>query len=78
MLSHSSCRSRDFTPNGGRYGIAGIVLYAPAQAVIEDEYIVIDDPRKDALPGVDGFLSPAPVKATRIEFDFDAMVLRWH
>jgi len=27
-------------------GIAGIVLCAPAQAVIEDEYMVIDDPEK--------------------------------
>jgi len=50
---------------------------SPAQAVIEDEYIVIDDPKKDALLGVDGFLGPASPKAKRIEFDFDAKVLRW-
>jgi len=38
---------------------------------------VIDDPKKDALLGVDGFLGPASPKAKRIEFDFDAKVLRW-
>jgi hypothetical protein len=29
------------------------------------------------MPGVDGYLGPASLQAKRIEFDFDAMVLRW-
>ncbi|SRR5882724_1771727 len=43
----------------------------------KDEYIPIDDLEKEALPGVDGFLGPASVKANRSEFEFGAKVLRW-
>ena len=38
---------------------------------------LIDGPDEDTLSGVDGFLGPASLQAKRIEFDFDAMVLRW-
>jgi len=39
--------------------------------------ILIDGPDEDALPGVDGVLGTAFLNAKRIEFDFDAKVLRW-
>jgi hypothetical protein len=39
--------------------------------------LLIDGPGKGALPGVDGYLGPASLHAKRIEFDFDASVLRW-
>ncbi len=38
---------------------------------------LIDGPDEDALPGVDGYLGPAALQAKRVEFDFDAGVLRW-
>jgi predicted aspartyl protease len=38
---------------------------------------LIDGPGDDTLPGVDGYLGPASLQAKRIEFDFDARVLRW-
>jgi hypothetical protein len=40
--------------------------------------ILIDGPDDKTLPGVDGYLGPATLQAKRIEFDFDAKVLRWH
>lgn len=39
--------------------------------------ILIDGPSGVALPGVDGYLGPASLHLKRIEFDFDAGVLRW-
>ena len=39
--------------------------------------LLIDGPDEDVLPGVDGYLGPASLQAKRIEFDFDARVLRW-
>jgi|SRR5580765_223269 predicted aspartyl protease len=39
--------------------------------------LLIDGPDEDELPGVDGYLGPASLRAKRIEFDFDAKVLRW-
>jgi predicted aspartyl protease len=38
---------------------------------------LIDGPGRGALPGVDGYLGTASLHAKRIEFDFDARVLRW-
>jgi len=38
---------------------------------------LIDGPDEDALSGVDGYLGPAALQAKRVEFDFDAGVLRW-
>lgn len=46
-----------------------------AQAAIT--VFLIDGPDEDALPGVDGYLGPAALQAKRVEFDFDAGVLRW-
>ena len=39
--------------------------------------ILIDGPDEGALPGVDGVLGTAFLSAKRIEFDFDARILRW-
>lgn len=39
--------------------------------------LLIDGPNEEALPGVDGYLGPASLHAKRIEFDFDAGILRW-
>jgi predicted aspartyl protease len=38
---------------------------------------LIDGPDQGDLPGVDGFFGAASLHAKRIEFDFDAKVLRW-
>jgi predicted aspartyl protease len=38
---------------------------------------LMDGPAGDALPGVDGYLGIAALKAKRVEFDFAARVLRW-
>jgi hypothetical protein len=39
--------------------------------------MLIDGPDEGALPGVDGLLGIAFLSAKRIEFDFDARILRW-
>jgi hypothetical protein len=39
--------------------------------------ILIDGPDDKTLPGVDGYLGPVTLQAKRIEFDFDAKLLRW-
>jgi predicted aspartyl protease len=39
--------------------------------------LLIDGPNEDEMPGLDGCIGPASLQAKRIEFDFDAMVLRW-
>jgi len=46
-------------------------------AQVATTVFLIDGPDEDALPGVDGYLGPAALQAKRIEFDFDAGVLRW-
>jgi predicted aspartyl protease len=38
---------------------------------------LIDGPDQGDLPGLDGFFGAASLHAKRIEFDFDAKVLRW-
>jgi predicted aspartyl protease len=39
--------------------------------------LLIDGPDEDSLPGVDGYLGPMALQAKRVEFDFDAGLLRW-
>lgn len=39
--------------------------------------LLIDGPDEDSLPGVDGYLGPMALQAKRVEFDFDAGILRW-
>ena len=34
-------------------------------------------PQQDLLPGIDGFLGTAPLKAKRIELDFEGKTMRW-
>ena len=46
-------------------------------AQVATTVFLIDCPDQDSLPGVDGYLGPAALQATRIEFDFDARMLRW-
>jgi predicted aspartyl protease len=46
-------------------------------AQVATTVFLIDGPDEDALPGVDGYLGPAALQAKRVEFDFDAGVLRW-
>ncbi len=46
-------------------------------AEVATTVLLIDGPDEDVLPGVDGYLGPASLQAKRIEFDFDARVLRW-
>ena len=48
-----------------------------AGAEVVTTVLLIDGPDEDVLPGVDGYLGPASLRAKRIEFDFDARVLRW-
>jgi predicted aspartyl protease len=46
-------------------------------AEVATTVLLIDGPDDKTLPGVDGYLGPATLQAKRIEFDFDAKVLRW-
>jgi predicted aspartyl protease len=46
-------------------------------AQVATTVFLIDGPDEDSLPGVDGYLGPAALQAKRVEFDFDAGVLRW-
>ena len=48
-----------------------------AGAEVVTTVMLIDGPDEDTMSGVDGFLGPVSLQAKRIEFDFDAMVLRW-
>jgi hypothetical protein len=43
----------------------------------EPEVFLIDGPKQDLLPGIDGYLGTGPLSARRIEFDFEAKTLRW-
>jgi predicted aspartyl protease len=38
---------------------------------------MMDGPGGEALPGVDGYLGVASLHAKRVEFDFEAMKIRW-
>ena len=53
----------------------------PGVRIVDAEVVatvlLIDGPDEDALPGLDGYIGPASMQAKRIEFDFDARVLRW-
>jgi predicted aspartyl protease len=46
-------------------------------AQVATTVFLIEGPDENSLPGVDGYLGPAALQAKRIEFDFDARVLRW-
>ena len=54
--------------------LAGVQITGPA--VVTTVWLM-DGPDKGALPGLDGYLGPASLRAKRIEFDFDARILRW-
>lgn len=41
------------------------------------EVFLIKGPREDLLPGVDGYLGTAPLKAKKIELDLEGKTLRW-
>ena len=38
---------------------------------------LLKGPRQDLLPGIDGYLGTASLKAKRIELDFEAKTMRW-
>jgi hypothetical protein len=38
---------------------------------------LISGPREDLLPGIDGYRGTAPLKAKRIEIDFEGKTMRW-
>jgi predicted aspartyl protease len=44
---------------------------------LEPEVFLISGPKQNFLPGIDGYLGTDPLKAKRIEFDFEANTLRW-
>jgi predicted aspartyl protease len=62
--------------------LRGTQVRLPGVRIVDAEVvsiaILIDGPDDKTLPGVDGYLGPATLQAKRIEFDFDAKVLRWH
>jgi predicted aspartyl protease len=41
------------------------------------EVFLISGPREDLLPGIDGYIGTAPLKAKRIEIDFEGKTMRW-
>jgi predicted aspartyl protease len=61
--------------------LRGTQVRLPGVRIVDAEVvstaILIDGPDDKTLPGVDGYLGPATLQAKRIEFDFDAKVLRW-
>ena len=61
--------------------LRGTQVRLPGVRIVDAEVLttamLIDGPDDNALPGVDGYLGPATLQAKRIEFDFDAKVLRW-
>jgi predicted aspartyl protease len=59
---------------GTRVRLPGVRI---VDAEVVSTAILIDAPDDKTLPGVDGYLGPATLQAKRIEFDFDAKVLRW-
>jgi predicted aspartyl protease len=59
---------------GTQVKLAGVRI---AGAEIGTTFTLIDDPIEDDLRGVDGIVGTAFLHAKRIEFDFDAGVLRW-
>jgi predicted aspartyl protease len=59
---------------GTQVKLAGVRI---AGAEIGTTFTLIDDPIEDDLHGVDGIVGTAFLHAKRIEFDFDAGVLRW-
>jgi predicted aspartyl protease len=46
-------------------------------AQVATTVLLIDGPDEDSLPGVDGYLGPMALQAKRVEFDFNAGILRW-
>jgi predicted aspartyl protease len=41
------------------------------------EILLMNAPRENEIDGIDGYLGPAALHATRIEFDFEKRILRW-
>jgi predicted aspartyl protease len=41
------------------------------------EVFLMSGPRVDQLPGIDGYLGISPLKAKRIELDFEGRAIRW-
>lgn len=41
------------------------------------EVFLMKGPRPDLLPGIDGYLGTAPLKAKSIELDFERKIIRW-
>jgi len=41
------------------------------------EILLMNAPRENEIEGVDGYLGPAALHATRIELDFEKRILRW-
>jgi hypothetical protein len=54
--------------------LPGVRLVGPE--MVATVYLT-DGPDDDRLPGIDGYLGAASLKAKRVEFDFAARVLRW-
>jgi predicted aspartyl protease len=61
--------------------IQAIELRLPGVQIAAPETVaavwLMDDPRTDLTPTIDGILGPACLHATRVEFDFSAKRLRW-
>jgi len=41
------------------------------------EVFLMNGPRADQLPGIDGFLGTSPLNAKRVELDFERRIIRW-
>jgi hypothetical protein len=82
--SSAAIRDRLYRQNGapglragqGDGGCPGLGVRI-GHAEVVSTAILIDGPDDKTLSGVDGYLGPATLQAKRIEFDFDAKVLRW-
>jgi hypothetical protein len=59
---------------GEKARLPGVRLDGPESNV---EVFLMNGPREDMLPGIDGYLGTAPLKAKAIELDFEGKTIRW-
>lgn len=45
---------------------------------LDTEVFLLNGPREDLMPGIDGYLGPRSLKAKTVEIDFTGKTTRWH
>jgi len=57
-----------------RVSLPDVQIDGPGETI---RAVLIDGLEERVMPGLDGFLGATASHATRIEFDFGKMILRW-